>query len=48
MSKAHKNDKSNFIFKKMLFAKFTQVHAALGRGICHLSDCYFLKAVIDF
>ena len=27
---------SNFIFKRMLFAKFTQAHAAFGRGICHL------------
>ena len=34
--KAYKNDKSNFIFKRMLFAKFTQAHAAFGRGICHL------------
>ena len=34
--KAYKNDKSNFVFKWMLFAKFTQAHAAFGRGICHL------------
>ena len=34
--KAYKNDKSIFIFKRMLFAKFTQAHAAVGRGICHL------------
>ena len=27
---------------RMLFAKFTQAHAAFGRGICHLSDGYFL------
>ena len=25
--KAYKNDKSNFIFKRMLFAKFTKAHA---------------------
>ena len=30
--KAYKNDKSNFIFKRMLFAKFTQAHAAFARG----------------
>ena len=30
--KAYKNDKSNFFFKRMLFAKFTQAHAAFGRG----------------
>ena len=35
-NKAYKNDKSNFIFKRMLFAKFTQDHAAFGRGICYL------------
>ena len=29
--KAYKDDKSNFVF-----AKFTQAHAAFGRGICHL------------
>ena len=40
--KAYKNDKFNFIFMRMLFAKFTQAHAAFGRGICHLSDGYFL------
>ena len=34
--KAYKDDKSNFVFKSMLFAKFTQAHAAFGRGICHL------------
>ena len=34
--KAYKNDKSNFVFKRMLFAKFTQAHAAFGQGICHL------------
>ena len=30
---AYKDDKSNFNFKRMLFANFTQ---AFGRGICHL------------
>ena len=34
--KAYKNDKSEFIFKRMLFAKFTQAHAAFGRGIRHI------------
>ena len=34
--KAYKDDKSNFAFKGMLFAKLTQAHAAFGRGICHL------------
>ena len=34
--KAYKDDKSNFVFKSMLFAKFTQAHPAFGRGICHL------------
>ena len=34
--KAYKDDKSNFVFKSMLFVKFTQAHAAFGPGICHL------------
>ena len=33
---ANKDDKSNFVYKRMLFANFTQAHAAFGRGICHL------------
>ena len=34
---AYKDDKSNFVIKRMLFAKFqTKAHAAFGRGICHL------------
>ena len=33
---AYKDDKSSFVFKSMLFAKFTQAHAAFGPGICHL------------
>ena len=40
--KAYKNDKSNFIFKRMLFAKFTQAHAVFGRGIGHLLWWLFL------
>ena len=44
---AYKDDKSNFIFKKMLFAKFTQAHAAFGRGFCHLLWWLFLKTT-DF
>ena len=32
----YKSDKSNFDFKSMLFAKFTQAHAAFGREIFHL------------
>ena len=39
--KAYKNDMSNFIFKKMLSDKFTQAHAAFGRGIAISSDGYF-------
>ena len=34
--KTYKDDKSNFVFKRILFAKFTQAHAAFGRGICDL------------
>ena len=34
--KPNKDDKSNFVFKGMLFAKFTQAHATFSRGICHL------------
>ena len=30
--KAYKNDKSNFVLKSMLFAKFTQAHAAFDWG----------------
>ena len=30
------DDKPNFVFKRMLFAKSTQAYAAFGRGICHL------------
>ena len=29
----YKSDKSNFDFESMLFAKFTQAHAAFGREI---------------
>ena len=29
--KAYKDDQSNFVFKRMLFAKFIQAHAALGQ-----------------
>ena len=39
--KAYKDDKSNFVFKSMLFAKFTQAHAAFGRGFAISSDGYF-------
>ena len=38
--KAYKDDKSNFVFKRMLFAKFTQAYAAFGRRIIS-SDGYF-------
>ena len=34
--KAYKDDKSNFFFKIMLFAKFTQGHGAFSRSIFHL------------
>ena len=30
--KAYKYDKSNFVFKSMLLAMFTEAHAAFGRG----------------
>ena len=39
---AYKNGKSNFIFKRMLFAKFTQAHAVFGRGFAIFSGSYFL------
>ena len=34
--KAYKDNKSNFVVKSMLSAKFAQAHATFGRGICHL------------
>ena len=36
---------SNFIFKRMLYAKFTQAHAAYGRGIRHLLWWLFLNVI---
>ena len=39
--KASKDDKSNFLFKRMLFAKYTQAHAAFSRGFAISSDGYF-------
>ena len=49
--KAYKNDKSNFIFKRMLFAKFTQARSTVtnrgitapGRGISISSDGFFFS-----
>ena len=40
---AYKDDKSNFVFKRMLFAKFTPAHAAIGRGACHLLRWLFFS-----
>ena len=42
----YKDDKSNFACKSMLFTKFNQAHAALGRGICHLLWWLFLQEAI--
>ena len=30
--KAYKTDKTSFIFKRMLFASFTEAHVVFGRG----------------
>ena len=45
--KAYKVDKSNFVFKRMLFVKSTQAHAAFGWGICHLLQWLFFKLAGD-
>ena len=42
---AYKDDKCNFSFKRILFAKFTQAHAAFGRGYAISSAGYFYNPV---
>ena len=44
--KAYKDDKSNFVFKNMLFAKLIQAHAASGRGFAISADGYFVKSAM--